>query len=280
MIQTMTICGDPAIRCEVDNVYMETYYFSIQFVIFLLSAAVLCLFFVILFDIGWVIARFMIARVTFMQENSCWSCQGVFDIQQLPRQCALCTFFFCRTCTFQTRIVPGYTAPQHVCTMCMLQSRQSIIRDLEEACGAGARKHRAVVGLVYTILQAVQSSRRFNLAVQRYQRMKAASVGGKRNAVMPVQATSTKQSSALRKRFQFEVKVRRFRSERVYAEIREMIGYIWAESAAQAKDVVIEDDLDLDDADEEAPAPAPTPAPTPAVTSAPTPHSVPYGDEV
>ena len=42
-----------------------------------------------------------------------------------------------------------YTQPQHVCTMCMLQSRQSIVRELEDMCEAGPRKNRAVVGVVY-----------------------------------------------------------------------------------------------------------------------------------
>lgn len=83
------------------------YYFSIQFVIYLVGAAAISLFFVIVFDIGWVVARFMIARVTFVQENACRSCQRVFDISKLPRKCALCTFYYCRKCTFQTRIIPG-----------------------------------------------------------------------------------------------------------------------------------------------------------------------------
>ena len=233
MVQTLTICGDPAVTCEVDDIYMETYYFSIQFVLYLVGAAAISLFFVIVFDIGWVVARFMIARVTFVQENACRSCQCIFDISKLPRKCALCTFFYCRRCTFQTRIIPGYSKPQHVCTMCMLQSRQSIIRELEDICEAGARKNRAVVGLVHLVIKAVQASRRFNLTLEKYD--KFLNNGKRSTAVAPtlVVPSKSKRSKAAKqspKHEEFRINVTRFRSRRIFAELREVVGYLWQET--------------------------------------------------
>ena len=250
--------------------YMETYYFSIQFVIYLVGAAVLAISFVIVFDIGWVVARFMIARVTFVQENNCRSCQRFFDISKLPRKCALCTFYYCRKCSFQTRIIPGYAQPQHVCGMCMLQSRQSIINELEEFCGAGSRKNRAVVGMVRCVLEAIQASRSFNLALQKYEKFvnaekKRSSRRGASAAVSPIhnpgkeksekqKPKKTKKSKKDIKRIrrsknknrggrrsikdepEFEVHVTRFSTVRIYAELRETVGYLWQESLAESQE--------------------------------------------
>jgi hypothetical protein len=236
--------------------YVETYYFSIQFVVYLVGAAAIALFFVIVFDIGWVVARFMIARVTFVQENACRSCQAVFDISRLPRKCEVCTFFYCRPCTFQTRIIPGFAAPQHVCTMCMLQSRQSIVRELEDLCGAGARKNRAVVGLVGLVIRSVQASRDFNLALQKYNEFLN---NGKRSVAIspvhtaPVGAGGAKAAARSKRKEikedskrrnkkngsfaaagseatdhepEFRPYVTRFRSGRIFAELREVVGCV------------------------------------------------------
>lgn len=72
----------------------------------------------------------------------------------------------------------------------MLQSRQSIIRELEDICEAGARKNRAVVGLVHLVIQAVQSSRAFNLTLEKYDRF--LNNGKRSTAISPMHVVPTK----------------------------------------------------------------------------------------